>query len=89
METWVEVVEVRNSHFDSAQCRRVHFQGHNVFTATGEKLVVDSTLRFRTLTELTSSLHKAGFTIAHLYGNWDRTPFLPTSPELIFAASRT
>ncbi|WP_420641294.1 class I SAM-dependent methyltransferase [Candidatus Leptofilum sp.] len=88
METWVEVVGVENSHFDSAQCRRVHFQGHNIFTATGEKLVVDSELRFRTLAELTSSLHNAGFTIAHLYGNWDHTPFVTTSPEMIFIARR-
>ena len=35
---------------------RVHFQGHNVFLATGEVLVIDSVLRFRTLEELHSSL---------------------------------
>ncbi len=80
METWVEVVGVGNG--------RVHFQGHNIFTATGEKLVVDSKLRFRTQAELTSSLQNAGFTIEHLYGNWDRSPFLPTSPEMIFVARR-
>ena len=81
METWVEVVGVENG--------RVHFQGHNIFTATGEKLVVDSELRFRTLAEVTTSLHNAGFTIERVYGNWDRTPFLNTSREMIFIARRS
>lgn len=89
METWVEVVRVGNGRFDAAQCRRIHFQGHNIFTATGEKLVVDSELRFRTRAELTTSLQNAGFTIEQLYGWWDRTPFLPTSPEMIFIARRS
>ena len=80
IESWVEVVWVGNG--------RVHFQGHNIFTATGEELVADSELRFRSLAELTASLHNAGFTIEHLYGNWDRTPFLPTSQEMIFIARR-
>ena len=45
IESWVEVVRVGNG--------RVQFQGHNIFTATGEKMVVDSELRFRSLAELT------------------------------------
>ncbi len=80
METWVEVV--------SEDDGRIRFEGHNVFTATGEKMIVNSELRFRSQTEITDSLHNAGFAIEQLYGDWNRAPFLSTSPEMIFIAQR-
>ena len=81
METWVEVVGVENG--------RVTFEGHNVFTATGETMVVRSELRFRSQAEIADSLRSAGFTIENVYGSWDRGPFLSTSPEMIFVAQRS
>jgi SAM-dependent methyltransferase len=81
METWVEVVSEGDG--------RIHFEGHNVFTATGEVVVVSSELRFRSQAEITASLINAGFAIEQLYGDWDRGPFLSASPEMIFIAQRS
>lgn len=81
IESWVEVVWEGNG--------RIRFEGHNVFTATGEVIVVSSELRFRSQAEITDSLRKAGFSIEQLYGNWHREPMLNTSPEMIFVARRS
>lgn len=80
LECWLEVVSVSNG--------RVHFEGHNLFTATGEIVIASSELRFRTLTELTNSLRKAGFTVEHVYGDWHRGPFVNTSRVMVFVARR-
>lgn len=78
METWLEVVEV--------QPGRVHFVGHNIFLQTGETIVIDSQLRFRTLAEITTSLEEAGFAIEAVYGDWKRGPLIPTSRVMVFLA---
>jgi hypothetical protein len=49
-------------------------EGHNLFTATGEVVVASSELRFRSRTELTDSLVRAGFTIERLCSDWQRGP---------------
>jgi SAM-dependent methyltransferase len=80
MECWLELVSVGNG--------RVHFEGHNVFAATGEVVVAGSELRFRGLAELTDDLTDAGFTIEHVYGDWDRGPVTGASRVMVFVASR-
>ena len=80
MESWVELVSVGDG--------RVRFEGHNVFQATGEVMVVESELRFRTFEELTNSLTDSGFTIEQVYGDWDKSPFLRTSRMMIFVVRR-
>ena len=80
METWLEVVEVSDG--------RVLMEGHNVFTSTGEKIVAGSELRFRSESELTASLISTGFTVEHVYGTWDRDPFVPTSRFMAYVARR-
>jgi hypothetical protein len=80
VESWLEVIGVGNG--------RIHFQGHNVFKNTGEVLVVDSELRFRSHAEISSSLGNAGFTIEHVYGDWEQSPFVNTSRMMIFVARR-
>lgn len=80
MECWLHLVSVGDG--------RVRFEGHNVFNATGEILVVSSELRFRSLTELTDSLVNAGFTVEHVYGGWDRGPVVGTSRVMVFVARR-
>jgi SAM-dependent methyltransferase len=80
MECWLEVVSVSDN--------RVHFVGHNVFTATGEDVVVPSELRFRSLAEIAESLSNAGFTVAHVYGDWNAGPVVPTSRVMVFVARR-
>ena len=59
MECWLELLSVGDG--------RVRFEGHNVFTATGEVVVAGSELRFRSRVELTASLLDAGFTVEHVY----------------------
>ncbi len=80
VEEWLEVASVGNG--------RVHFQGHNVFKATGEVLVVDSELRFRSLDEMTDSLTKAGFRLEHMFGDWTRGPFARASRFMAIIARR-
>jgi SAM-dependent methyltransferase len=80
MECWLELIRVGNS--------RVSFEGHNIFTATGEVVVAGSELRFRSLTELTASLVNAGFNIEHVYGDWDCGPVSSSSRVMVFIARR-
>ncbi|MCA9956920.1 MAG: class I SAM-dependent methyltransferase [Anaerolineales bacterium] len=80
VETWLEVAGVENG--------RVYFIGHNLFKNIGEDVVVTSTLRYRSHDEISASLHEAGFTIAQVYGDWEREPFNNTSRMMIFIARR-
>ena len=81
MECWLELVGVGNG--------RVCFEGHNVFTATGEVVIASSELRFRGLAELTDSLIDAGFTVEQVYGDWERGPLVGTSRVMVFVARRS
>jgi len=81
IEWWTDVHDVRN--------RVVSYSIHYRFLARDEELVSEAQLRFRDEGELLQSLHDAGFTIEHLYGNWDRTPTGDGSPEFIVVASAT
>lgn len=80
MESWVNLVSVAHG--------RVRFEAHNVFAATGEDVVVDSELRFRSLQELTTTLTASGFTIEHAYGDWHHGALTATSRAMIFVARR-
>jgi len=80
LECWLEVIEVKDSI--------VHMQGHNIFKDTGEILIIDSRLKFRSLTEITHSLESTGFSIEHVYGNWKHQAMTPESPVMIFLAKK-
>jgi SAM-dependent methyltransferase len=80
MESWVELVSVGNG--------RVIFEGHNVFVSTGEVVVARSELRFRTLEEITRTLTDSGFTVEHVFGDWNKGALLSTSRVMIFVARR-
>lgn len=80
MECWLELVGVGSD--------RVRYEGHNVFAATGEDVVVSSELRFRSLAELTGSLTDTGFTVEHVYGGWDRGLVVGASRVMVFVARR-
>jgi SAM-dependent methyltransferase len=79
MECWLELVHVGTG--------LVRFNGHNIFTATGEIIVASSTLRFRSQAELTGSLRTAQFTVEQVYGDWDEGPVTSASGVMIFIAS--
>ncbi len=80
MECWLELL--------SHEQGRVHFRGHNHFKDTGESLVVDSSLRFRSQKEMSQSLKEAGFTVQHLYGGWRNEPVTNKSRVMVFVAQR-
>ena len=80
MECWLELVRVGND--------RIRFEGHNIFTSTGEVVVASSELRFRSQAELTDSLIDAGFTVEQVYGDWDGSLMTSASRMMIFVASR-
>lgn len=80
MECWLELISVEPG--------RVRFEGHNIFTATGEVVVASSELRFRSRAELSDSLIAAGFAVEHVYGDWQRGPVASTSRVLVFVARR-
>ena len=81
IETWCEVGDVRDGTVSSA----LHYR----LTATGEELVSSGELRFRSEAEVTASLLEAGFAVERVYGDWDRRPVGPTTPELIVVARRS
>jgi SAM-dependent methyltransferase len=80
IETWSKFEELTNGV--------VSYSNHYIFAATGDEVVVQGALRFRTLKELTQSLGAAGFTIDRVYGDWDCRPAAASSPELIVVAMR-
>jgi len=79
-DSWVQLTDATHD--------RVTFDAHNVFAADGTELVSRSTLRFRERDEVEPTLVRAGFAVQTVYGDWDRSPASPSSPELIFVAHR-
>ncbi len=80
MESWLDVIGVSNG--------RVHLEGHNIFLSTGEVLVAADELRFRSFEEITGTLTETGFTVEHVYGDWEKGPLIDTSRVMIFVARR-
>jgi SAM-dependent methyltransferase len=78
IEWWTEVHDVREGV--------VSYAMHYRFLARDETLVSHAALRFRTEGELRASLVSAGFTVEHIYGNWDRSPTGSGAPEFIVVA---
>ncbi|HYM68584.1 MAG TPA: class I SAM-dependent methyltransferase [bacterium] len=80
IEVWEQLIEVAGA--------RVRFEIHYRFSSSGEELVSTGELRFRTRTELTQSLIDAGFSVEHVFGDWDGQPVEAESREFIFQAVR-
>ncbi len=66
IEVWSQLIEVAGSY--------VRFEIHYRFSSSGEELVSTGELRFRTRTELTQSLIDTGFSVEHIFGDWDGQP---------------
>ena len=65
---------------------RVRFEMHYLWRESGEELISENTIAFRSEEEIRRSLSEAGFVVERVHGNWDRSPVQPASPELIFVA---
>ena len=83
LECWLDVVEVGENQ------RTVKFEATNIFQETGETLVIESELRFRTAGEITLSLQQAGFSVERIFGNWEKKPFTPADPIMVFIAKKS
>ena len=80
VEVWWRLLEVSGD--------MVHYEIHYRFVASGEEAVSVNALRFRSQSELTESLSDAGFSVRQVFGDWNREPVTPSSPELIYLATR-
>ena len=77
VEIWTEVVELLQSN--------VTFLIHYRFDS-GEELLSQNTLRFRSQQELESSLNAAGFEVEQIFGGWNRDPIGHADGEFIVVA---
>lgn len=78
VENWYQVASVQD---------RVVTYSLNYRFPTGEVARDNNQVIFRTNDEVVASLGAAGFEIERTYGDWDRRPLTPDSPELIYVAS--
>jgi SAM-dependent methyltransferase len=78
LETWYEVSLVQD--------RKVTYSLHYRFPS-GELATDHNVVVFRDQDEIANSLAECGYVIEQAFGNWDRSPLSPTSPELIYVAS--
>ncbi|MDB5179348.1 MAG: putative methyltransferase [Patescibacteria group bacterium] len=67
---------------------RLSYALHYLFADTGEEVTSHNELIFRSRAQITTSLQAAGFTVEHVYGNWDATPATDDSKEMIFVTKR-
>ena len=64
--------------------------GRGIELAGGrERLHAPSVWRYRTAEELTGSLTRAGFEVEEAYGDWQRSPLLSASPDIVLVARRS
>ncbi len=66
----------------------VSYSIHYAFATSGEELVSQARLRFRSEAELVRSLIEMGFDVEHTFGDWAGGPVEPGSPELVVVARR-
>jgi SAM-dependent methyltransferase len=81
IESWTEVADVEGDV--------VYAVGHRRLLESDEELVSPFALRFRSEELLRQSLTSSGFTVEHVFGDWDRRPSGPVERELIVVATRS
>ena len=81
----IGTVEVHND-IASTGGTLVTYETHFRFAPDDVRVTTD-TLRFMKEAELAALLRDAGFTETTWFGNWDRSPVSPASPEIIVIAS--
>lgn len=79
LETWYDFASVHDGMVEYAFCHQF---------PRGQLIREDSVLAFRTHEQVQASLADAGLEVENVYGDWDRSPVFPDSPELIYIARR-
>jgi SAM-dependent methyltransferase len=72
----------------AAELPRVSYDTHVRNLRTGDATTSRDVLAFRGEGALRASLRHAGFTVDHVYGDWNRVPPAAASPELIVIARK-
>ncbi|WP_293695969.1 class I SAM-dependent methyltransferase [uncultured Agrococcus sp.] len=80
LREWTEVGQPKDG--------RVVLTFHNEFVASGEHLVQQEVLAFRSKHEIERALIGAGFSVRAVHGGWGRESFEPDSRLMIFEAVR-
>ena len=83
------VVIHRRTEVDAVDGDRVRFTQTFTSPSWDESRTSQSTLRFVDVRSLSASLARAGFVIEEAFGNWDGSPLVSTSPEIIVVAGRS
>jgi SAM-dependent methyltransferase len=78
---WMDVTNVEDDG-------TVTFEAHNVFEATGEHVVVQQTLAFRSRGKITADLAGAGLRVTAVWGGWRNEPPAADSSLMVFEAQR-
>jgi SAM-dependent methyltransferase len=74
------------SHVKTVGSSVVALTAHNVFESTGEHVVVEETLVFRTAEQIRAALDEAHFHLRHVWGDWAGVPFDGTQSLMVFEA---
>ncbi|MEU1008841.1 class I SAM-dependent methyltransferase [Streptomyces sp. NPDC005890] len=82
-------VRVWHEVLDGPSWGRVHFTETYESDSWPTPRVSHSVLRFLDRETLQDFLGEAGLTVVEQYGDWERGPLTPTSPEIITVARRT
>ena len=81
-EWWYEVTEVPGGeNWSAPRCTTASLP-------SAEEIISPNELRFRARATLSRQLMAAGFAVEHVFGDWDRRPAGPDTPEMIFVAMR-
>lgn len=81
IESWTEVTDVEGDV--------MHAVGHRRLLQSNEGLVSPFALRFRSEELLRESLVSSGFSVEHVFGDWDRRPPGAGERELIVVARKS
>jgi SAM-dependent methyltransferase len=76
MHWWAKILEMKGN--------RVIYEIHHLMLSSQEESVSVNELIFRTQEEIVDFLQKAGFKVDKIYGDWDKSEVVETSPEFIF-----
>jgi SAM-dependent methyltransferase len=74
------------SHVRTVGPGEIALTAHNVFESTGEHVIVEETLVFRTAEQIRAALDEAHFDLQHVWGDWHGAPFDGTQPLMVFEA---
>jgi SAM-dependent methyltransferase len=75
------------AHVQTLAGGRVVLTAHNAFESTGEHVIEEQTLTFRTEEQIRTALTEAHFVVRRVWGDWDGSPFDGTQPVMVFEAT--